>query len=202
MKVLRSLALCAALGASLPASAAVVFNFLWSGDPALDSTIVSSDDATLLATGTITVNRAAGQAFTSADVTAVSISVTGDDIADFVLTSLGFINGLVAVDGLSATITDLFGSDGANIFGCDSLSGDCGPTGAGNVVVGIFGGTVGIPQTGRQFVAYTSADAAQASFKLTAQSIVAQVPVPATLPLALLSLGLLAGLRYRSAQAA
>jgi hypothetical protein len=183
---LRRAALAAFLTAmmALPAHAAIVFNFSWTGDPAEDPAIVSSPNATLRAVGTITIDALAGAGFTTANVVATSIAVSGAGLPDFAFTGWNLAEGTIAADGLSALFTDAFVQGGANVgfFGCEAV--DC----FNSVVRARLG-------TDANDVVYTSAANALASMRMTA------VPLPAGLPLLLGGLGLLllAGSRRGSA---
>ena len=83
MRPYQHLLSVAALVASLwPTTGnATVYNFFWTGNPALDSTIVSSSDSTLQATGTIDINASAGSPFTLGDIVSSRLGhATGIDM--------------------------------------------------------------------------------------------------------------------------
>lgn len=179
MKFLSRLAVSAALCVGIAAPAhAIVFDFAWSSDPALNSNIVSSENDGITAIGTIEINVAAGSAFGIGDIGAVDITVSGGGIAGFSFTEFTDGAGSVAVDGLSATFLGAGSSEpfaqiiGFPFFGCqfdpcteievEDANGD-------------FFDTI-----------YSTGDGGLSSMVMTAQSAI--VPLPATLPLALAGL--------------
>ena len=186
--VLPKLALVLGLLAAMPAQA-ITFDFFWSGDSAADATLVSSDDDTARAVGTITINKGAGETFVLADVTATSISVTGDLFTDFVFTSWLQVGGTIAADGLSASFSadgNPYSNFGGRTFGCRSAS--C------NEFLGVPNMWI-TSGTGDKFFDYSSQSAALASMKMTAQ--MPAVPLPAGGALLVTGLAGLAALRRR-----
>jgi hypothetical protein len=180
-------ALAIAALSSAPALAGVVFNFSWTGDPALNAAIASSNDPTAFVTGMLELNVSPGQSFDQTNVVAASFTAKASasvvSLPSFVfdLADLGFLSGTVAGDGLSASLIDFFLLDhGADIaFGCASPLGDCSTELDTNIVFGTS-------PLDSVMVSYLSTQAAQASLRLTAVQNV--VSVPATLALALLGL--------------
>jgi hypothetical protein len=139
---------------------ATTYNFSWTGNPALDGTIVSSDDATLTATGTIDINANPGSAFTLSDITSTTINVTGANITPFSFTSWSSVGGTISADGLSATFdtADNPFSFPSNFFGC--LFFECGLGGnPNNFVISAFNPGF----TNEQDVLYASAPSVQVS---------------------------------------
>jgi hypothetical protein len=140
---------------------ALVFNFSWTGNPTLDTNITTSTDSTLSATGTIEINKNAGETFALTDIVSTNINVTGNSITPFTFTSWGTAGGSIAVDGLSATFSavgDPFSYE-SHFFGC--LSSQCADS-----VIGVAD----------QEVAYKSQSSALGSLKMTLQPV--SVPEP------------------------
>ena len=171
---------------------ATTYNFSWSGDPALDSTIVSSDDATLAATGTIDINASPGSAFTLSDITSTNINVTGANITPFSFTSWGSAGGTISGDGLSATFdaADNPFSSPSNFFGCLFFECDLGGNPINFVISASNPGFIN-----EQDVLYASADNAAASMHMTAATTT--TPLPSALPLFATGLGGLGLLGWR-----
>jgi hypothetical protein len=187
MHMFRSAAIAAALAAlAVPAGASTTFDFFWTGDPVADPSIFTSPDATARAEGTIVIDALPGEAFTLADILSTSITVTGAGFSGFTFTSWNSAAGTIAADGLSAVFTvagNPFHLSG-NFFGC--LGGGCGDS------------TIRARQGGDTFdFVYGSPAEALASMRMTAQ--VGVIPLPATLPLLLGALGLLAVARRKAA---
>jgi hypothetical protein len=201
MRPYQHLLSVAALVASLwPTTGnATVYNFFWTGNPALDSTIVSSSDSTLQATGTIDINASAGSPFTLGDIVSTNISVSGADITNFVFTSWSEAGGTISADGLTAKFSasgNPFFDGSPNFFGCEFPG--CG------TIPGSFVIDVGLinPNTPEERVLYDSAQDALASMHMTAAS---ETPLPPALSLfasGLGALGLFGWRRKRMAQAA
>ena len=179
---------------------ATVYNFFWTSNPALDSTIVSSTDSTLQATGTIDINASAGSPFTLGDIVSTNISVSGTGITNFVFTSWTEAGGTISADGLTAKFSasgnPVF--DGTpKFFGCEFPG--CGtslPPGASDIVVDLINQI--IPE---ESVLYGSAEDALASMHMTAAS---ETPLPPALSLfasGLGALGLFGWRRKRKAAA-
>lgn len=158
---------------------AAIYDFSWTGDPAEDPTIVSSDDSTLRANGTIEIDTLPGETFALSDILSTNISVTGDTIADFVLTSWVQAGGSIAADGSSAVFSaagnPYYSSPSAGFFGCS--------------FVGCSNGEIDVDSPGvDNVVGYGNDAQALASMRMTQA-----VPAPATL--ALLMAGII-GIRY------
>ena len=175
---------------------ATVYNFFWTGNPALDGTIVSSTDSTLQAIGTIDINASAGSSFTLGDIVSTNISVSGASITNFVVTSWVNAGGTISVNGLTATFSksgnpfsDSQPSSPPNFFGCDSSG------------CATFDILVGQLSTAEERVFYGSGLDALTSMHMTVTS---ETPLPAALPLfatGLGGLGLLGWRRKRKAAA-
>jgi len=167
------------LFSALPAYA-LSFNFGWSND---DVNITSNPSAagTLTAVGTLDINRNAGESFTLADITNINILATNPQ-GSFTFTSFNDGGGTIAGDGLSASITGNFFTNGGGagvFFGCETF--DC-----DNSLVRLR--TVPPTSGGTSFnVIYNSQANAIASFQLTAAT-----PVPFEFSPAL-GLGVLGG---------
>ena len=113
---------------------AITFNFSWSGDPTQDTNITTTDDPTLKATGIIEINKLAGESFTVSDIGIFNISVTGQNITGFNISSVepfgGSISkfaGIIAADGLSASLDAFYSSreGGQKGFGCNQVDAEC-----------------------------------------------------------------------------
>jgi hypothetical protein len=178
----RMLAVLAITGWAGAANASLIFDFYWAGNPALDSTIVSSPDASVMAIGTIELDAAAGENFGLADILATDITVSASSFASFIVNSWTSAGGSIAADGLSAmfSLASNTYSGGTNFFGC--LDNNCG---GDNEIRVRSGGSTSLN------VQYASDANAVASMRMTRE--VATVPAPATL--ALFGLGL-AGLGW------
>ncbi|RVU38939.1 hypothetical protein EOI86_06655 [Hwanghaeella grinnelliae] len=179
----KSLIGAAALLAMLGGEAsATVFDFFWSG--AADAPgVVSTEDTTLRATGTIEINAAAGGSFSLSDIVSTDITVTGDSITDFTFTGWDSAGGTIAADGLSATFVasgNPFKGGAGGFFGCHFIGCDDDPD-------------ILVISDANVTVLYDSADAALASMQMT----VSRVPVPAALPLLLSAIGGLGFMSWR-----
>ncbi|MDF2231530.1 hypothetical protein P2H44_03090 [Albimonas sp. CAU 1670] len=189
-RVLASLALAAGLALSpLAAQATIVFDFYWSGEVGVNGA-TASDDQSLLGTGYMEIDAAAGETFDQTDVVDMLISFSGLSISSFSITEADTLvfEGVIAGSGATASLFDFPAPSmisGTNFFGC-AASG-CGSTTFQVLVSNAIGDDY--------FVDYASSTAAAASMTLTA----APVPVPATLPLAAAGLAALAFVARRRA---
>ena len=188
-------AVAACLSITSPAQAAV-YDFFFSGEPIGDGPIVSTGDASLRAVGTIEIDAANGASFNVSSLVNVSIDVTADAIPGFTVTQLEILNGFVAADGMSISLTDFstpLADQSERFFGC--LFEFCGDTEAG--LVAVRDGAVDVD------VLFTNASSALDAFEVTKPSMPepsvppSAVPVPAGLPLVLTGLGLLGLVRRR-----
>lgn len=175
-------ALCLACSAMAPVAAAP-FTFSWTGDKSLDPTLTFSSDQTASLTGTLDIGVGAGLAFTGADITALALTLE-TAFGSFSLTKdhLVAVIGTVSADGLSATLQEFYIRDAAQqaSFGCASTNADCANSPNGHMFYSA-GSEEG-------FFQYTSDEAARNALRITAEGT-GQVPLPGTLPLALLALG-------------
>ena len=109
--------LAMAMGAS--SAQAITFQFDWSAP--MDA--ANTSDVTMSASGTITIDAAAGATFGIGNLVEADIEVSGSSIPSFFISgfeTLRVLSGTIAGDGLSATFTDFFfGSSGGLSFGCD-----------------------------------------------------------------------------------
>lgn len=202
MRALRTPALAAALAAfgmtavgvtafALPAAAAT-FHFFWSGDPAADPALASSDDATARAFGTFVIPGAAPNALLGeADVASFSLTFQTATLGPATITEadavLFFFTGTVAANGVSITVSDFLtdrGDPGPTLrsFGC--VAANC-PIGDGENIFMRFG------EERLDFIYDSQADA-QASMMMV-------IPLPASGLLLLGGLAGLAALRRRRA---
>ena len=198
MTPLRSIAFAAAFSAlALPAGAATTYNFFWTGDPAVDSNLDLSSDATAEAFGTFVIDTSGGGLIAPAQVQSFSLTFQTATKAPVTITKQSeslvdfFFDGTLAGDGSVITMRDLYVQTSANgtsnIFGCDSDLGDCGVVQVGENIIMAFSGGPLLTFT------YNSTEAAQASLRMSI------IPLPASLPLLLGALGLFAFLRRRRA---
>lgn len=121
-------------GLANPAHAALMFDFSWSstGSTPTPSGAVGS------ASGTITIDKMAGEAFGIADITAIAISTMSSNTALVSYTSptdIAFLVGSIDGTGATASFTDFFIGNVTTGFGCTSAF--C--AGAGRVAVGSGG---------------------------------------------------------------
>ena len=195
--VLAPLALAAGLATTpFAAQATVVFDFSWS------NATLAMPEPTLTATGTMTIDKSAGETFTALDISFVEITVDGGLLGSFVIDDWTTGGGLIDASGAFATWDPtsepfFFSDDGSTttalgsgfFFGCAGI--DCGNSGGlDNPILVQFGsGTPG------QFVEYASAALAAGSMTLTASP----VPLPASLPLTAAGLAALAWIARRRA---
>ncbi|WP_299655150.1 PEP-CTERM sorting domain-containing protein [uncultured Jannaschia sp.] len=179
---------CVSLAA--PAQAAV-YDFFFTAEPADNSDIVFTSDASLRAIGTIEIDAEDGAAFDVSSLIDVAINVTADTIPGFTVTELQFLNGSVSEDGASISLTDIatpFANVLTRFFGCVFES--CGNASAG--LVGVQDGDVSLD------VAFVNGTSALDSLKVTRSGLPpSAVPLPAGLPLVLSGLGLLGLVRRR-----
>ncbi|WP_339948863.1 hypothetical protein [uncultured Albimonas sp.] len=195
--VLVPLALAFGLAlAPVVAQAATVFDFYWSG--------VDVDDPAhaFTASGTMTIEKDAGEAFDFTDISSVAITLDGGVLGSFVIddwtSGAGTIDGSGAFATWDPTSEPYFYSNFSGTtaladgyyFGCDIA--DCtsnGSAGVASPIAIIFdAGAV-------HRVAYDSPSDAAASMTLT----FAAVPLPPTLPLAALGLAALGWISRRRA---
>ena len=202
-KCARLLAVMVFSGWAGAAQAGLIFDFFWSGDPSSDPTIFYSDDASLMAVGTIEIDAAAGTDFTLSNILATDITVSGASFSPYVMDSwidneFG-IGGSISADGLSAEFSPGVCCYGFGEGGALLASGEPFYFGGTLYEFGLFllgtWGPSGEP--GTTLIEYdttlyynTPADSL-ASMNMTRQA--STVPVPATL--ALFGLGLV-GLGY------
>jgi len=159
------------------AHAGLIFNFNWSS--AGSSADPSGSSAT--ATGTFTVDKAAGEEFREEDISAIDITVqdTGLGTFDYGLVDLAglssIVRGAITADGKSITFTtfSLVDENALDAFGCQFA-------GCNNGVVRITNNTSRAPQD----YTFNPKEEALRSFVASA----AAVPLPASL--ALIGLGL------------
>ncbi|MEL6690779.1 MAG: VPLPA-CTERM sorting domain-containing protein [Pseudomonadota bacterium] len=171
---------------SASSAAALTFDFSWTGDPTVDTSLTSADDTTASAVGTLDIDVGAGESFDARDITA-DITVSGG-FGSFSFTDVNFAAGTIAADGQSASFTDFaFGPTSPEnfFFGCDSVSGDCGTAGQGQNITITSGSNF-------FYFSYASTSDAQGSFEAVAS---APVPLPAGGLLLLAGLGGLAAVR-------
>ena len=185
--ILAGICLASALCAPSAAGAAL-YNFFWTGDPALDATISGGGAVGLQAVGTVDINAGPGEAFLLADILSTDITVSGGGITAFTFTNWNSAAGSISADGLTATftpagnpfyfdgVTDGSGTPIGDYFGCRFLN--CGLGFPGFFTVLARGGTEVV-------VDYGSAEAATASMTMNL------VPLPAALPLLATALGAL-----------
>jgi len=116
------------LSTGAPASAAPRwYSFSWWGNPAMDSSIVTSSDPSLKATGVLQIDAAPGSTFTAENISEVSIDVFGDTMSPFHIdqwSANSFLSspknsagGTISSDGRTAEFTSQF-----NIFYRDTPS--------------------------------------------------------------------------------
>lgn len=201
MRMLRSAAVAASLAVlAIPAQAATTFNFFWTGDPGADPTITSSGDATAGASGTFVIDAGPNDVVGPANVLSFSLVFGTAGAGTFEMTKANaqffVFGGTVSADGTSIAMRNLFvatiaTTGGLQEFGCNSGAGGC------ELVAG--GGNISLRRGDADAIfAYATDDAARASLRLTAQQQVGVIPLPATLPLLLGALGLLAVARRKA----
>ena len=185
---------CLILSVSSAANASLIFDFSWSGDDDLDSSILTSLDSSLLAVGTIEIDAKAGESFSFSDVLSTNIYVTGDSIIDFWLTTWTEVGGTISADGSHASFTAAgyphLADDDINVnqFGCVwRLCGQDDEFKA-TMMVGQY------PNVNHEII-YTTSSQLLASMKMTIQS--ASVPAPSTFSIFALGLIGLIGLVSR-----
>ena len=199
MKTLRAAAAAASVAAfALPATAATTFDFFWTGDPAAGSALASSGDATATASGVFVIDAGPNDVVGPADVLSFSLVFGTTTLGLFEMTDANvgnlFFDGTVSADGSTIAMTDFFvGTDDfGETFGCISVLGDCGPMTSRHITM-VRNNTA--PSVG---FLYDSTEDARASLRFTARETTV-IPLPATLPLLLGALGLLAVARRRAA---
>lgn len=163
-----------AMGLLGPAHAAITFNFSWV-------------NGGYSASGVMTINKSAGEAFATSDNTGTNITVSGPGQTPFTFTTWNGAAGSIATDGLSASFsaaTTVFYFSGNKIFGC--LSPNCGFS----ADTGFWSFLIKFGANSFNFN-YGSQSELLSSFKLTA------VPLPAALPMAAVAFGGLAALSRR-----
>lgn len=183
------LAVCAgAIMLAQSASAVTTYSFFWTGDPADDPNIVSSDDASFQAVGTFEIDGIAGAAVSLADVVSASIAVTGTSISDFITSDLDAFAGVISGDGTSISLSSLFFnlSDPLPTFGCDGT--DCATP---QIAVSDDG-------VSTNFVEYNAPDNALSALRLDVVGDPAVIPLPATLSMLVAGLGALVLMRRRA----
>ncbi|MEL6283687.1 MAG: hypothetical protein AAFQ73_13170, partial [Pseudomonadota bacterium] len=132
LRAIAAAAMIAAISAT-PAQA-LTFDFFWSGDPTVDTNLISSDDPTAKAMGTITLDPSlqGGDSFGLNDLSSANIFVSGDTFEDFAVSAFDSLRGLISADRSSAAITSFQASDPIpgvrfpDAFGCEFNTGaDC-----------------------------------------------------------------------------
>lgn len=196
-------ALCAAAIASASSAQAITFKFSWESTP-----LAALSAGSVSATGTIDIDAGNGAGFDTGDITALSIDVTGDPITDFTidLTSVErIISGTISADGSTASLSDFFFGSAGNFLGCNSSDGGCALVATEEKNGGIEHHVIsGRTAEGPFLSLYDSPAAALSSFMFERQPVIDTddpdldvIPLPATAPLLLAGLGLLAWLRRR-----
>lgn len=166
---------------------ATTFNFFWTGNPVQDRTIVSSNDFSLQATGTIEINANPGSSFTLANIVSTNIHVVGSSITAFTFTQWTSAGGTISADGRSATFDSAgspFSHPSTDFFGCHSPG--CGT----NFDIAVSNN----PSRILEEVTYGSANNALASMHMMAAP--PTTPLPAALPLFATGAGVLGLFRW------
>ena len=197
MKIASAAATTALLAAlALPAGAATTFDFFWTGDPILDPELARSDAASARATGAFVIDAGPNDAVGPAQVLSFSLAFGTRDTGLFEMTRADadgfFFDGTVSEDGSRIAMRDFFVATPELVqrFGCLSIFGTCEVVAERNIVLSIGDNNFGF--------LYSSEVTARAALRFTAQPP-AEIPLPATLPLLLGALGLLAVAGRRAA---
>ena len=168
------------LGFANPTHAALMFDFSWSSTGAAPTPAGAVGSAS----GTITIDKMAGESFGVADVTAIAISVMSTNTAPVSYispTDVAFLVGNIDGAGATASFTDFFIGNVTTGFGCTSAF--C--AGAGRVAVGSGGVD--------DFFDFGNGLLAQQSFVLTASAPTGgggSTGIPGPAGVSLLGLGL------------
>jgi len=143
------------------------------------------------AIGTIEIDAGAGETFSTADIIASSVIVSGLNFADFEVNTWISAGGAISADGLSASFSasgNPYMADDELFFGCSN--------------VGCSGGLVEIEALGfdYEYYQFASQEDALASMVMTRRDVPppATVPLPAGAPLLLAGLAALGWTRRKS----
>lgn len=191
-------AACIAAFMSISTAEAATFKFDWTA-----ASGATANDTSVTATGLFEIDASAGEIFDEDDVTDFSITVSGLSIVDFVLTKATagaeVIMGRIAADGLTVSLTDLFIGAGRSPltgkdptpFGCENIG--CGTNSGDHTIA-----NGRLPDGTIVTTSFASTSDALGSFGLTVvRDEVSVVPLPASAPMLLAGLGLLAWWRRK-----
>ena len=187
IKALKTLvgATALALTFGVTAANAATYNFNWSANPGIDPTIAASGDFSLTAVGTFDINVAFGSNFSNADISNVSIFVSGNSVDDFTASASIGTNGSISSQGQVSFFDFNLGTVPSNSnFSC--FTDDCG--GGFLIATGPGGGA---------FTSYGNSTAALAALNSATSLAVSAVPLPAGGLLLISGLAGIAGLNRR-----